>query len=114
MAAPSPHNEELAMTLSRLALVFVSTLCALIAVVVFDAATVIAASSEVARDSAALPLARCRRRVGPFATQRRAYAVRRYYRARGYQVSGVWGQGGLYHGSRRYYFNLFFRCQRRR
>ena len=56
------------------------------------------------------PLATCRRRMGPYATQRRAYEVRRYFRARGYRVSGVWGSGGVYYGARRYYFNIFFRC----
>ena len=53
----------------------------------------------------------CRRRFGPYATQRRAYEVRRIAIARGYRVSGVWGSGGFYaRMTRGYYFNVFYRC----
>lgn len=52
----------------------------------------------------------CRRRMGPYVTQRRAYEVRRQAIARGFQVSGVWGQGGVSGGTRVYFFNVFYPC----
>ena len=53
----------------------------------------------------------CRHRMGPYATQRRAYEVRRVAMSRGYQVSGVWGSGGFYSRmTRGYFFNVFYRC----
>ena len=51
----------------------------------------------------------CRRVLGPFATQRRAYEVSRYFRSRGFRT-GVWGQGGIYGGTRGYYVAVFYRC----
>ncbi len=51
----------------------------------------------------------CRRVLGPFATQRRAYEVSRYYQRRGFRT-GVWGQGGIYYGTRKYYVAVFYRC----
>jgi len=52
----------------------------------------------------------CRKRMGPYATQRRAWQLVRRYRARGFKTSNVWGSGGLYYGTRGYYFNVFYRC----
>jgi hypothetical protein len=57
-----------------------------------------------------VPVRSCRRRMGPYATQRRAWALVRLFRARGYRTSGVWGSGGVYYGTRGYYFNVFYRC----
>ena len=53
----------------------------------------------------------CQRRMGPYATQTRAWQVLRQFRSRGFQTSNVWGSGGFYsRNSRGYYFNVFFRC----
>lgn len=75
-----------------------------------------AAAPAIRADSGAARLVQarvCRHRMGPYATQRRAYEVRRMAIARGYQVSGVWGQGGPIANSpttRGYYFNIFYNC----
>jgi len=55
----------------------------------------------------------CWKRMGPFATQDRAWRYIRTLRARGYKTSGVWGVGGSIaysYASRRYYFKVFYRC----
>ena len=55
----------------------------------------------------------CWKRMGPFATQGRAWRYIRTLRARGYQTSGVWGVGGSIaysYSSRKYYFRVFYRC----
>ena len=60
-----------------------------------------------------VPAGYCRKRMGPFATQDRAWAYIRMLRARGYQTSGVWGEGGSIaysHRPRAYYFNVFYPC----
>lgn len=52
----------------------------------------------------------CRETLGPFATMRRAYEVRDYYRDLGYETSDVWGEGGIYYGTREYYVNVWYPC----
>lgn len=52
----------------------------------------------------------CRKRMGPYATQRRAWQLVRRYRSRGFRTSNVWGSGGMYYSTRGYYFNVFYRC----
>ncbi|MDH3235344.1 MAG: hypothetical protein OEQ29_17630 [Alphaproteobacteria bacterium] len=55
----------------------------------------------------------CWKRMGPCATQDRAWRYIRALRARGYQTSGVWGVGGSIaysYSSRKYYFRVFYRC----
>lgn len=52
----------------------------------------------------------CKKRMGPYATQTRAWQLANHFKSRGYQTSGVWGSGGIYSGSRGYYFNIFYRC----
>jgi hypothetical protein len=55
----------------------------------------------------------CWRRFGPYATQSTAWRYVRLARSKGYQTSGVWGEGGSIaysYRSRGYYFKVFYRC----
>jgi hypothetical protein len=51
--------------------------------------TVATAETPVPRDFIIRTQAQCQERVGPFATQDRAYQIRRQAQSRGYSVSGV-------------------------
>jgi hypothetical protein len=67
--------------------------------------------TAVALGAPADPAGQCWRRLGPFATQYRAYQVRAYAQSRGYVVGPVYGQGGIVaRGGRRYYFRVYYRC----
>ena len=69
------------------------------------------AAPAVTESSTAEPMSQCWRRLGPFATQYRAYQVRGYYQSRGLAVGPVYGQGGVIaRGGRSYYFRVYYRC----
>ena len=52
----------------------------------------------------------CSKRMGPYLNQFSAQNAANYARSRGYDVSGVWGEGGIVSAwsNRRYFFNIFY------
>jgi len=71
------------------------------------------AGSPVITNPNIVPVGVCWKRYGPFVTQYTAWKYVNAFRARGYQTSGVWGEGGSIAYSSRmrgYYFRVFYRC----
>ncbi len=54
----------------------------------------------------------CNKRMGPYLTQHEAENAAQSFRNRGFETSGVWGEGGVvsHWSNRRYFFNLFYPC----
>ena len=54
----------------------------------------------------------CTQRMGPFGSIYAAESAAQLARAAVYEISGVWGQGGVVSdwSSRRYFFNVSYSC----
>ena len=59
-----------------------------------------------------LAQAQCSKRMGPYQSQYAAEREAQRFRSRGYDTSGIWGEGGVVSqwSNRRYFFNLFYPC----
>ncbi len=84
-----------------------------VAMLLFLSMSGFTASSVVkASDPIQIAQGQCSRRMGPYITYAAAEREAYMYRHRGYNTSGVWGEGGIVSqwSNRRWFFNLFYRC----